>query len=48
MGKFHANPDYKWDWNGISANPNVTWDIIHTNPDHKWNWWGISSNTFGK
>jgi hypothetical protein len=24
------NPDKPWDWWGISANPNITWDIIFT------------------
>jgi hypothetical protein len=48
MGKFHANPNHMWNWDFISLNPNITWEIIKANPDHKWNWWCISSNTFGK
>lgn len=22
------NPDLPWNWNGVSINPNITWDII--------------------
>jgi len=38
------NPDKKWNWGGLSQNPNITWKIIKENPDKKWNWYGISLN----
>ena len=39
------NPDREWDWDEISKNPNITWDIIRENPDREWNWYhGISYN----
>ena len=40
--------DKPWNWNGISANPNITWEIIQNNPDKNWNWNCISWNRFGK
>ena len=30
--------DITWNWNGISKNPNITWEIIQNNPDKDWNW----------
>jgi len=38
------NPDKRWDWNGISENPNITWEIIKENPNKDWSWWYISRN----
>ena len=39
------NPDKDWDWGyNISANPNITWNIIQQNPDKPWNWNDISMN----
>ena len=39
------NPEKKWNWDGISSNPNITWDIIiRDNPDKPWNWYEISRN----
>ena len=32
------------DWNWISRNTNITWDIIKANPDIPWDWEGISWN----
>src|SRR3989344_2038442 len=37
-------PDKQWNWDGISSNPNITWDIITANPDKPWDWYGISLN----
>ena len=42
------NPDILWDWDGISWNPNVTWDIIKDNPDKNMELGGISLNSFKK
>ena len=42
-------PDKNWDWDYISCNPNITFDIIINNlyKNATWNWKGISSNNFG-
>jgi len=32
------NPDKPWDWDSMSRNPNITWNIIRENPDKPWNW----------
>ena len=37
-------PDKPWDWHGISANPNITWDIISSHRDKPWDWFWISYN----
>ena len=37
-------PHKPWNWQGISCNPNITWDLIYANPDKPWNWYKISSN----
>ena len=29
------NPDKPLDWDGISWNPKITWDIIKDNPDKR-------------
>jgi GTP-binding protein EngB required for normal cell division len=28
----------------LSANPNITWDIVQQNPDKPWNWYVLSGN----
>ena len=33
-----------WRWGFVSANPNMTMDIIEQNIDKPWDWWGISQN----
>ena len=33
-----------WNWDSLSRNPNITWDIVETNPDTPWNWYALSSN----
>ena len=37
-------PNKKWNWHGISFNPNITWDIIVNNPQYDWDWYWISQN----
>ena len=32
------NSDKPWDWNLLSENPNITWEIIEANHDKEWNW----------
>ena len=39
-----ANPEYPWEWEGISRNPSITWEIIQANPGSHWNWRYISRN----
>ena len=36
--------DKPWDWNQISTNPNITWDIIRRYPDKPWDWYKLSVN----
>ena len=33
-----------WDWYSISANPNITWEIIKNNLNKPWCWKNISSH----
>ena len=37
-------PDKPWNWNGLSANPNITWEIVQENPDKPWDWSWLSEN----
>ena len=38
------NLDKPMDWYRLSANPNVTWEIVEANLDKPWNWNGFSRN----
>ena len=38
------NPEKPWNWNGISYNPNITFNIIRENPEKPWNWYNLSQN----
>jgi len=38
------NPDKPWDWDKLSRNPNVTWDIVQQNTDIPWDWYVLSAN----
>jgi len=40
------SPKTKFHWNGISANPNITWEIVSNNMDKPWNWIYLSRNEF--
>jgi hypothetical protein len=33
-----------WNYNRISRNPNVTWDIVQPNPDKPWDYNKLSKN----
>lgn len=33
-----------WNWGAISANPNITWDIVREHPECPWDWGALSSN----
>lgn len=35
-------PDKPWDWNHLSQNPSVTWDVIQKHLDKPWNWYYVS------
>ena len=41
---FKDNPNRNCDWEKLSHNPNITWDIIKDNPDKPWSWLSISCN----
>jgi hypothetical protein len=34
----------EWDWNALSSNKNITWDIVKNNPDKPWNFRALSMN----
>ena len=36
--------DLPWDRQGVSLNPNITWQIVKTNPDYKWCFKMLSAN----
>ena len=38
------NPNKPWDWDELSLNPNITWEIIQQNKDKPWNWYWLSQN----
>lgn len=41
-----SDPNYRnLDWLEISANPNITWEIISNNSHIPWNWTGVSRNS---
>lgn len=37
-------PTKAWDWQWVSAHPNVTIDLVEANPDLPWNYGGLSDN----
>ena len=38
------NIDKPWDWSQLSANPNITFDIVLSNLDKHWDWVHLSIN----
>jgi hypothetical protein len=38
------HPDKYWCYEGISGNPNLTWDEIIANPDKPWDYRQLSKN----
>ena len=38
------NPKYKWDYDGISRNPCITWDIVEAFSNKSWDWQCLSRN----
>jgi hypothetical protein len=38
------NTHFKWNWNGLSQNPIMTWDMVLEYPDKPWSWWALSKN----
>ena len=43
-----ANPDKPWNWNSLSENPSITWEIVEANPDKPWDWEHYHENKFTK
>ena len=42
------NQGQDWDYNWLSTNLNITWDIIQNNPDINWSHWSLSTNPMTK
>ena len=38
-------PSAPWDYNALSRNPNLSWEIVRDKPDKPWNWSRISYNS---
>ena len=41
-------PDKPWNYEYLSLNPNITYDIVQKNPDKSWNYYYLSQNLFNK
>ena len=39
-----TGPDRPWNWQWLSGNPSMTWEIVQANPDKPWNWEVLSRN----
>src|SRR5271166_6035772 len=39
-------PDQEWDYDWLSSNPNINWEVITQNPDKPWDydWFSINPN----
>ena len=42
------NSDKPWDYERLSENPNITWDIVEANPDKPWSYEYLSNNKMTK
>ena len=42
------NPEYKWNYNYLSGNPNITWDIVKDNLEIPWDYQELSYNKMTK
>src|SRR5271170_6571067 len=38
------HPEWNWDMDGLSRNPNLPWSFVEGHPDWKWDVRGLSSN----
>ena len=38
------HPEYPWNWELISHNPNITIKFIEAHPEYDWYWQGVSQN----
>ena len=36
--------DISWNFDDLSANPSITWDIVQANPNLPWSFEGLSQN----
>jgi hypothetical protein len=43
-----ANPDKPWDYDWMSQNPNISWEIVEANPDKPWDYRRFSNNKMWK
>ena len=41
---FERNIDKDWDWDSLSQNPNITWEIIEKYIEKPWTWCCVSNN----
>ena len=37
-------PTESWNWQGLSCNPSITWEIVQNNPKKPWDWNWLSRN----
>ena len=44
MKDIEDNSDLRWNWLGVSWNPNLTMEFVKDNPDKGWDWLGVSWN----
>ena len=40
----NLTPQKEWNFSYLSANPNITWDIVSANPDKAWDYANLSMN----
>ena len=38
-------PNGNWNWDYLSGNTSITWDIVKANLDKPWNWYRLSRNS---
>jgi hypothetical protein len=46
MDIIENNPQFNWDWEEVSKNPNLTLGIIQRNQSKKWEWSSIMKNSY--
>ena len=42
------HPDKQWNYEDLSRNPNITWEIVQANPDKPWDYDNLSINLMTK
>jgi ankyrin repeat protein len=38
------HPEKRWSYEGLSDNPNITWEVVQENQDKRWDYWKLSRN----